>query len=147
MIKFVKFFIKMDDYTKCIERHKSIIALIADKTPLCVQNMIDTLQNYQNIKRLDEEMIYYYDIYLRYHCCKNSLEICHFVYEKLTNYQNNFQGGSGHLIHSNLKLPDRWCVKPEFYEDVKLNVYEKMALKANYIDVEIDENVSNIFTI
>lgn len=142
----------MDNYQKCITRHQSIIALIVDKTPLCVQNMINTLQSYttksfqdildhnkQYVKELDDKMFIYYNVYLEYHCSKSSLQICDDVYDKIMNKEYCFQGGFGHHIYSGWRLPCHWCVKPEFYEVVKLNVYEKIALRVHGINVEIYE--------
>jgi len=142
----------MENFVKCIILHQSIINDISDKTPMCVQNMIKELQYYidmtyedafnntkLHIKTLSETMLKYYDIYFTYYCGQNSQTICDNVYKKIMDKTMCFQGGYGHKIWSSWRLPCHWCVKPEYYNDVKLNSYELLALKIHNQHVTITE--------
>lgn len=59
---------------------------------------------------------------------------------KLKDEEKCFQGGKGHHIYSNPNIfPCHWCVRPEFYEEVKLKPYEMIVLKIVNHDIIINE--------
>jgi hypothetical protein len=146
----------MENYIKSITLHQSIVDSIYDKTSWNVHQMVKTLLRYtsntfqdiltnanQYNNDLDVEMFKYYNIYLNYHYGQDSLTICDNVHEKLLDKNKMFQGGFGHWVYSKYwKFPCHWCIKPEYYNEIKLNEYEELALKIHHIDLIIKPNAS-----
>jgi hypothetical protein len=146
----------MDKFTKCIELHQNILKMITDKKVKCVQDMTIIINFYSSktyfdisnnvdfyVKELNAKMLNQYDIYLTFYTGYTSKTLCNYVYIRLKDENYCYCGGYGHHVFSrHWKFHPHWVVKPEFYDIVKLNHYEELALKIHQIDLQINEKAA-----
>lgn len=92
---------------------------------------------------LDNQMTQYYDKIMLILKGKHIEEVINDVVLRIKDSKYCFQGGKGHTIHAyHLNLPHHWVVRPEFYDIVKFDPIEKLALFIKKEKIEIDEVAS-----
>lgn len=67
---------------------------------------------------------------------QKSNKIVDLVLKRLTDHKFCFQGGYGYHIYGMTDIC-HWCVRPEYYQQVKIKDYEYLSLKIHqrYIDI------------
>lgn len=134
----------------CYSKHQKIVERIKllDKD---VNDLITTLNTYGKYTTVDicingtlytnelnEKMNKMYDLFFYYICGKSVNEICDHVHNRLLNKDICLVGGFGHHVYSyKLKFHPHWCVKPGFYDQAILSIYEEIACQINDINISI----------
>ena len=92
---------------------------------------------------LDNQMMQYYEQIMLTLKGKHIEEVIDDIISRIKDSKYCFQGGTGHTVRAyHLKLPHHWVVRPEFYNIVKFDPIEKLALFIKKEQITIDEVAS-----
>ncbi|HSW76706.1 MAG TPA: hypothetical protein VLG50_06660 [Candidatus Saccharimonadales bacterium] len=104
--------------------------------------LFDLDNNQNTIKQLSSclqiDMMKHFNHYFKKIHHQTSHQIINNLIKRLSNTTYCFQGGYGHAVHGDIFThKHHWCIKPEYYEQIKPLDYEYLALKLNnrYIHV------------
>ncbi len=93
-------------------------------------------------KELENQMMQYYEQLMFTLKGKKIDAIINGIIIRMKNNEYCFQGGFGHRVRAyayNFNFPYQWTVRPEFYDKVKLDSIEKIALRVSKQEFTIDE--------